>query len=415
MVQQVTSTRRRFLQLSGIGVAGMTLTRNVQANGIQPVFVHPQNRQSEAATAVRNNNGRARHIYENFDFISAVVPRHSRGNLEQAPGISFVEDDSVVHPHHHRDDHTRGGPNKKKKEKDQCDHPAEDPSWGHDRIFGDSDASKDDTYDSATGAGVDIAIVDSGLQSDHCDLKDNIAGGVNFTDAVSDWEDDTGHGTHCAGVAAAVDNDIGVVGVAPDANLWAVKVLHDGSGYLSDIAAGIDWCIENEREVISMSFGGDSESESISTAIETAYQEGHLLVSSAGNYDNDGDGDCSENNVGFPAFHEDVIAVTAMDSDDTITSYSSVGSAAELLAPGDDISSTTTGDGYETKSGTSVAAPHVSGTIALAWERLGANGPNPEDRDRIREVLRSETEDVLGTCEEGYGLVRPDFAVSNFT
>lgn len=160
-----------------------------------------------------------------------------------------------------------------------------------------------------------------------------------------------------------------------------------------------------------MSFGASSMPNSVHTAIEDAYAAGHLLVAAAGNNGNDEDGECSDDsNVGQPARHPDVIAVSAMDSDDTLAGYSSVGPEVEIMAPGTDIRSTDAGDGYETLSGTSMACPHVSGTGGMVWEIYGADGPNVSDRDAIRDILTDTAEPVLGTCEEGAGLLDAEAA-----
>lgn len=285
------------------------------------------------------------------------------------------------------------------------------PSWGHTRVFGNSSAAKDATYNTATGAGVDIAVLDTGIQQDHPDIAANVAGGVQITSDGDGWDDKDGHGTHCAGIAGAVDNNIGTLGVAPEANLWAVKVFHEGSGSLSDVIAGIDWSISHEKEIISMSFTTTAKY-SLTLAIEEAVEKGHLLIAAAGNGGTDGDGSCSDESVGFPALHKDVVAVSAMNSDETVASYSNVGSGVELMAPGSHINGPTPTDDYMKRSGTSMACPMVSGTAALAWEVLGASGPDTTHRDRIRTALGNNAESVLGTCEAGNGLVRPDRVIN---
>jgi len=249
-----------------------------------------------------------------------------------------------------------------------------------------------------------VGILDTGIESSHCSLS--VEGGRNFTDdgTPGDYEDRHGHGTHVAGVAGASDNDLGVVGVAPSANLYAVKVLgDDGSGRYSELIAGIDWCMSNDVELISMSLGGEAASSTMDRAIEAAHSAGHLLLCAAGNEGNGGNGSCNAETMTYPATHEDVIAVTAMDENDTLASYSSVGSNIDLLAPGTGITSSTVDNEYAEASGTSVACPFVTGVAALVWETREEEGPGPTEQ--VRRILTDTAEPVLGTCEEGHGLV----------
>lgn len=232
--------------------------------------------------------------------------------------------------------------------------------WGVDRI--DAEAAHAAGY---TGSGTNVAVIDTGIDQDHPDLAGNIAGGVNFVSnppwrpAKADkWDDDNGHGTHVAGIIAALDNEIGVVGVAPQASLWAVKVLDNtGAGYVSDVIEGLSWCIDNGMQVANMSLGTDTDDvPSFGEACQAAADAGLLLVAAAGN-----DGAA----VDYPAAYASVIAAAAVDSSDARPGWSSHGSEIYLAAPGVGIFSTWKGGGYETASGTSMAAPHVSGTLAL--------------------------------------------------
>jgi subtilisin len=238
----------------------------------------------------------------------------------------------------------------------------------------------DSTY---TTTNVDIAVLDTGIQPDHPDL--NVVGGVNclggifFSSCTSgNFGDDNEHGTHVAGTAAAKDNGLGVVGVAPGARLWAVKVLdRKGSGYLSWIVAGIDWVRSQAPtiEVANMSLGCECTSSSMSTALTNSTNAGVVFVAAAGN--------SAKNASTFaPANHSQVIAVSAMadfngragggaaatcrvDEDDTFANFSNFGSVVDLAAPGVCITSTVPGGRYDTFSGTSMASPHGAGAAAL--------------------------------------------------
>ena len=234
--------------------------------------------------------------------------------------------------------------------------PEETLPWGVNRI----DAEY--AWATSTGSGVDVAVVDTGVDQDHPDLI--VAGGENFVSKPdwkpadpSKWDDDNGHGTRVAGTIAALDNEIGVVGVAPQASLYAVKVLdRNGSGYVSDVIDGLDWCISNGMDVVNMSLGTDTDVQSLHDACDAAADAGLKLVAAAGN-----DG----GPVDYPAAYASVIAVAAVDSSDTRPTWSSYGAEIELAAPGVDIRSTWKDGDYKTISGTSMSAPHVSGTLAL--------------------------------------------------
>jgi subtilisin len=228
------------------------------------------------------------------------------------------------------------------------------------------------------GAGVHVAIIDTGIDKDHPDLEANIAGGVNFVsgrgrDKTADpdaWDDGHGHGTHCSGIVAADDNGFGVVGVAPDASLYGVKVLDDrGRGKASDFIAGLEWAVdgpngvpgdEDDAEIISISLTMyDPIDGSVTAACDAAYAAGLLLVAAAGNTS----GGC----VTSPAGHPSVVAVSAIDASNEIAGFSADGPEVELTAPGVDIYSTYKNGDYTSMDGTSMSCPHVAGAAALAW------------------------------------------------
>ncbi len=156
--------------------------------------------------------------------------------------------------------------------------PAEVLPWGIDRI----DAEL--AWSVSSGVGVKVAVIDTGIDLTHPDLATNIKGGINTISPLKSPNDDNGHGTHVAGTIAGIDNGIGVIGVAPGASLYAVKVLgKSGSGWISDIIEGIDWCIANDIDVINMSLGSSSDVQSFHDAIIAAYNSGIVIVAAAGN------------------------------------------------------------------------------------------------------------------------------------
>lgn len=240
--------------------------------------------------------------------------------------------------------------------------PAQVLPWGVDRI--DAEAAHSAGY---RGAGTRVAILDSGIQKDHPDLR--VAGGVNYVASPAwkpakpnAWADDHGHGTHVAGTVAALDNAIGVVGVAPAATLYAVKVLdRTGSGYLSWIINGLNWCVANRIGVLNMSFGTDVHVQAFEDACDAASAAGVKLVAAAGN---------SGGALLYPAAYDSVLAVGALTNADQRAWFSCFGPQLDIAAPGVDVLSTTIGSAYTEMSGTSMAAPHVTGAIAL---RLDGN------------------------------------------
>ncbi|MBM3334994.1 S8 family peptidase, partial [Candidatus Sumerlaeota bacterium] len=207
--------------------------------------------------------------------------------------------------------------------------------------------------------------------------------------------DDNGHGTHVAGTVAAVNNTIGVVGVAPAANLYAVKVLsRTGTGYLSDLIEGLDWCISNKMQVVNMSLGSSSDNQSFHDAVIRVYQAGITQVAAAGN--------ANGGAVTYPAKYGEVIAVTASDINDQFASFSSQGPEVDLIAPGVSINSTYTGSSYKVLNGTSMASPHVTGIVAL---RLQVKpGENP---DAVKAVLQSTALPLPGLTLEQQGAGLP--------
>ena len=262
--------------------------------------------------------------------------------------------------------------------------------WGIDRVDAETAHGAGET-----GSGADVAIIDTGIDSDHPDLVDNLGNGRAFLSGIEsdNWEDDNGHGTHCAGIAAAVDNSEGVVGVATEATLHAVKVMNAvGTGLTSDIAKGIEYTADQGWDVGSLSLGSGSYSETLKDACAYAQAEGVFLSAAAGN-----DGECTDC-VSYPAAYEECVAVSATTESDDLASFSSQGPEVELAAPGEDIYSTYLA-GYNTLSGTSMACPHVSGAAG----QLMANGyTNGEARQRLKDTA----EDVgLSENESGAGLL----------
>lgn len=234
--------------------------------------------------------------------------------------------------------------------------PPQSLPWGVDQV----DAEL--AWATNNGTAVKVGIVDTGIDLTHPDLQANIKGGVNTINPNKSANDDNGHGTHVAGTAAAINNTIGVVGVGPQIHLYAIKVLNrQGSGFLSDVIEGLQWAIANGMQVVNMSLGTSSDIQSFHDAVVAVNNAGTVQVAAAGN---------SGGAVSFPAAYSEVIAVSATDKTNTIASWSSRGPEIDLAAPGLDIPSTYKGGTYATLSGTSMAAPHVTGGAALVLKTL---------------------------------------------
>ncbi|MEG7378648.1 serine protease Isp [Bacillus subtilis] len=218
------------------------------------------------------------------------------------------------------------------------------------------------------GKNVKIAVLDTGCDISHPDLKNQVIGGKNFTDddggkedAISDYN---GHGTHVAGTIAANDSNGGIAGVAPEASLLIVKVLGgaNGSGQYEWIINGINYAVEQKADIISMSLGGPNDVPELEEAVKNAVKNGVLVVCAAGN---EGDGNERTEELSYPAAYNEVIAVGSVSVARELSEFSNANKEIDLVAPGENIVSTLPNKKYGKLTGTSMAAPHVSGALAL--------------------------------------------------
>jgi len=233
---------------------------------------------------------------------------------------------------------------------------------------------------------VTIAIIDTGVDSGHPDLAGKVLAGYNFVKNTARTDDDNGHGTRVAGIAAAdSNNNQGVASVAWQSQVLPVKVLdRTGSGTYADIASGITWAADQGARVLNLSLGGGLYSATLEAAVKYAWAKGAVIVAAAGN---------NSAYVLYPAAFDGVIAVGATDASDNKAWFSSIGPQLDVVAPGVDILSTAVQqDGtYASGSGTSFASPFVAGQAALLWN-LGLS-TNTEVVTRIL-----TTTDNLGIC-----------------
>ncbi len=210
------------------------------------------------------------------------------------------------------------------------------------------------------GATVKVGIIDTGIDYNHPDLAANYAGGIDYVNGDNNPMDDNGHGTHVSGTVAAIDNTVGVIGVAPSCRLYGVKVLDaSGSGTFADVISGIDWCAANGMQVANMSLGASSGTTALQTACDNALAAGVVICAAAGN----GYGAP----VSYPAAYLSCIAVAATDQNNNRASFSNIGSQMDVAAPGVSVYSTYPGSSYATMDGTSMATPHATGVCALIW------------------------------------------------
>ena len=321
-------------------------------------------------SSVEEADGTVKKEFKNIPVVTATIPTSQIDDLKKDPDVEKVEKDIRLKIS------------------------AQTQDWGIAKIHAQNSWSS-----GYTGKGVKIAILDTGI-SPHEDLS--IAGGTSFVSYTTSFADDFGHGTHVAGIIGAKNNVIGTVGVAPDASLYAVKVLdNQGSGYVSDIISGIDWSITNHMNIINMSLGTNTYSQALEDAVNRAYNNGILVVAAAGN---DGATDGSGDTVDYPARFTNSIAVGAIDSNDTRAYFSSTGPKVEVAAPGVNVLSTYLNNQYAYMSGTSMATPYVVGDLALLKQA------NPTMNNvQLRALLQKKVIDlgVVGRDSfYGYGLIQ---------
>jgi len=257
-----------------------------------------------------------------------------------------------------------------------------DPDWP--KQWGPQKIEADWAWNTTMGdPSVLVAVVDTGIDWNHPDLAENyVPLGYDWVNNDPDPMDDNGHGTHCAGViAAAINNNIGMAGLA-QVRVMAEKGLDaSGSGWTSDLASAIIHAVDQGANIISCSWGSYVKSTLLHEAVRYAYDHGVLVVAAAGN-----DATDIKN---YPAAYDEVFAVTATDQNDDPASFTNFGNWVEVAAPGVQIYSTVWDDSYAYMSGTSMSTPHVSGVAALIWGRF----PNMT-RDQVWAQLQYTAEDL---------------------
>ncbi|TFE23072.1 S8 family peptidase [Cohnella luojiensis] len=263
-------------------------------------------------------------------------------------------------------------------------------------------------WDQTKGKSITVAILDTGCDITHPDLKERIVGGRNFTDddggKIDVFQDYNGHGTHVAGTIAATKNNNGVVGVAPEANLLIIKVLDkNGSGQYEWIINGINYAIEQKADIISMSLGGPEDRQELHEAIQKAVSHNILVICAAGNQ---GDGVDSTDEFDYPGCYNEVISVGAIDLERRSSDFTNSNNEVDLVGPGEKIISTYLNGKYATLSGTSMATPHVAGAMALIKALVNTSFErNLTERELYAQLIKRTV--PLGNSPklEGNGLV----------
>ncbi len=377
--------------------------------GVSPyiiVFKDTVNPAANAAALARAYGLQPGFVYSHaLKGMSALVPAGKMNALAHDPRVAYVVEDM------------------------QRGIDAQTVPTGIQRIFADTNTNIaiDGTDDYRVD--VDVAVIDTGIDLQHPDL--NVVKGVNCIETIFNavcvpgGDDDHYHGTHVAGTIGAIDNDQGVVGVAPGARLYAVKVLNNkGRGWTSWIVAGIDWVTANADviEVANMSLGGSGFNQAEYDAIQGAVAAGVAFAVAAGNNDDDA------NNYS-PGGFDNVLSVSALadfdgvpggngnptcrnDQDDTLADFSNWGPEVDITAPGVCILSTYPLErgGYDIISGTSMASPHVAGALALLASRNNPNGA--ADVQALYSQVLSTGNDNW-TDDSGDGIQEPLLDVSN--
>ena len=364
-----------------------------------------------AAELATRGHGQAGHRFSHAlkGFVLQRPDLASPDEVAQDPRVLFIEPDGTATMFDDSEEGARAaGPKGSRVRSPPPPPPPQQLPTGIDRVNAE--------LNPAAGAGVNVAVIDTGIQLDHPDL--HVVGNVTFVPRTASGKDDNGHGTHVAGIVGAKDNTIGVVGVAPAVNLYVVKVLdRNGSGFWSDVIKGIDWVTQNAKTigVANMSLGsgltdaddgncGNTNFDAVHRAICGSVNAGVVYVVAAGNSAKDA--------KDFrPAAYDEVITVSALaDSDgqpngqgsvtsfgrdDAFATFSNVGLDIDLIAPGVDILSTWIGSSYKTISVTSMSAPHVTGAVAL-WLALHPRPVTGNAKDPAIQGLLADISEAVG-------------------
>lgn len=246
------------------------------------------------------------------------------------------------------------------------------------------------------GTGIKVAIFDTGIDLGNPDLQ--VTGGASFVEGITSYDDDNGHGTAMAGILAALQNEQGLLGVTPEVSLYSVKVLdQNGVGYYSNIINGIQWAIDNDIDIITMSFGGTQYSNILRDAIQEGVNNDILIIAASGNE--------GSSAINYPANYNEVVCVGAVDSQNNMAPFSNRGEEMDIVAPGVNVQTIGLNNSLITVSGTSAAVPHVAGIAAQLW-----NIKNEMTSEQIKGLLYISADRMGENRTSGWGLVNAEQA-----
>ena len=396
-------SRVRAVLLLCLALLGALLPEGVAAAApggktVKAIVTFAETPRGPARDAVKQAGGKIKHAFKSSNSLAIEVPEAALDGLRKNKLISAVELDGKLIAFDH-------GP-------DTGDIEYEN-AWGVEHI-----GSKPVHDAGIQGNGVKVAIIDTGIDYIHDDpddspyvvdpefqFGDNYAGGYDFFNNDTDPYDDNGHGTHVAGILAAQKNGYLVAGVAPQAEIYALKVLDaTGNGDYSGLIAALEWSVANGMDVVNMSLGGHEVSAALQAAVEYAADNGIVLVAAAGNVATLPElfTGCP---VAYPAAYADVLSTTFTNPNDALTGFSCTGPQVDFASPGDAVFSTVptgacmfcTPQGYSAQSGTSMASPHLAGTAALLIDAGLADANAPGLADDVRAKL-------CATANPGWGV-----------
>ena len=318
--------------------------------------------------AVKSAGGHVRRSFSLINGLAVDLPAKALAGLRGNPNVASVEPDAKL---------TTMEPTTQTEAAGDLEY---DNAWGVTRIG--SKIAHDAGF---RGQGVKVAVIDTGIDYIHDDPDDdpyvvdpefntNYRGGYDFVNHDSDPMDDNGHGTHVAGILAAEHNGYLVVGVAPGVDLYGLKILDaNGSGYESDAIAALQWAVDNDMDLVNMSFGTHTNVQAFQDAVANAAAAGLLMVAASGNVDPTNFQELINGcPVAYPGAYPQVLSTTFTNPNDALTGYSCTGPEVDFASPGDNIFSPVpigpcalcTPYGYTALSGTSMASPHLAGSIA---------------------------------------------------
>lgn len=322
------------------------------------------------------------------NIIVSTMTENEKYIIETDSNVILVEEDVNVAGSGHKNGKEQKNSNKPQPKS------ASNAEWNLQMINADNQVNND-----ALKSKVKVAIIDSGVNySDDIDVikRKNFIPGEEELSII--YEDELGHGTSVAGIIAAKDNGLGITGINSNVELYSAKVLDSSNeAPISRVIEAINWAIEEDADIINMSFGTSVNSFALHSAIQNAYNHGILIVAAAGN----------GSIVEYPGAYDEVIAVGSVGTEGKVCDNSAHGEQVELLAPGEQIRSTGIFDGIMTSGGTSMAAPHVTAIASLLWQK-----DKSVTADFIRQLLDASAKGVGNTDDYGYGVIDLEYALN---